>query len=183
MKHRRFALAVVLAAGFLLPATVSAQSYRLSVTVNPFAWALGFYGVEAAVPLGRAVELGGQASMFNEEFFESAYGTSVDVTADRPLLYPLRGGGVLRLFPFEDLTGGFITGRAMYVSVPGTDADADPSGELALGVDFGYRQMWPAGRGWGWMAHAYAGFDRVVTGNADAPPVLPVIGLRAGLYF
>ena len=183
MKRIFFVLAVA-GALFAGPSPeATAQPYRLSVTLNPFSWVLGFYGFEATVPLGRAVELGGQATMFNEDFFETTYDSTVNVTSDKPLLYPFRGGGVIRFFPFEDLTGGFVTGRAMYVEVPGESEGAGTSGEAAVGVDIGYRQLWPAGRGWGWMTHVYAGFDRIVTDNANAPPVLPVLGLRAGLYF
>jgi hypothetical protein len=182
---KRTSLLLALCAAWLVvwaPAA-DAQPYRLSLTLNPFSWIAGFYGFEATVPLGRAVELGGQAAMFNEAFFESTYGSEVEVTGERPLYYPLRAGAVLRLFPFEDLAGGFLTGRAMYVQVPGRTEEANARGEVSLGVDIGYRQMWPAGRGWGWMSHVYAGFDRIVTGNEAAPPVLPVLGLRAGLYF
>jgi hypothetical protein len=183
MKRTLTIVACLAIIGVLAPSAARAQPYRLSLTLNPVSWVAGFYGFEATVPLGRAVELGGQVSMFNEAFFEATYGSSVKVTNDRPLLYPFRGGGVLRLFPFEDLSGGFVSGRAMYVQVPGETDGSDPTGEMAVGIDIGYRQLWPAGRGWGWMTHAYAGFDRIVTGDAGAPPVLPVIGFRAGIYF
>jgi hypothetical protein len=88
--------------------------------------------------------------MFNEALLESTYGSEVDLTSDRSPYYPLRGGGLLRLVLFEELTGGFLTGRAMYVQVPGGSESESSSGEVSLGLDIGYRRCsrcWACARG------------------------------------
>ena len=175
-------LTLLVVASFSAFSKQEVEKHTVHVGINPLSWIYGVWEGEVGMPITGVVEVNLQFSYVNGEAQRKLFNADTDTYTKRLTLGP-----VVRLFPGQNATGFFISGRLMFLHFKYVDEGSEETyNDATAGIDVGWRYLWEFEGGWGMYVQFYGGLERFFfngeISDALGFPILPVGGFHLGFH-
>ncbi len=175
-------LTLLVVASFSAFSKQEVEKHTFHVGLNPFSWIYGIYEGEVGMPITGVFEVALQFNYVDGEAQRKLVKADTSTYTNR-----LTMGPVVRLFPGQNATGFFVSGRLMFLNVKYVDgATEEKYNDATAGIDIGWRYLWEFEGDWGMYLQFYGGLERFFfqgeISDIVGIPILPVFGFHLGFH-